>query len=141
MVTQAQDGFQDHDAPTVPHVEWRVAIVRYTQGSCCNIRLFPDETRGQVLAQIYRGDMIQVCLTFKKDNWRICRCGHITGWLDTSTVKLLMRETQHESTNEEPTQPVKPVAAQPESHARQSASASAERRSLVQRLIGFFSKS
>lgn len=147
MAVQLQRDFHEHEAPTIPHVEWRSAIVRYTRGSASDIRLFPDETRGQVLAQVYRGDMIQICLTYEKDNWRVCRCGHITGWIDTSTVKLLMRDL-YDPASEEPTQPVEPVrqpqAAHPASPARAAAAAAAqpvaERRTLVQRLIGFFNK-
>ena len=101
MAVQLQRDFYEHEAPTIPHVEWRSAIVRYTRGSASDIRLFPDETRGQVLAQVYRGDMIQICLTYEKDNWRVCRCGHITGWIDTNTVKLLMRDL-YDPASEEP---------------------------------------
>lgn len=139
MATQSHSSSHDYEAPTIPHVEWRTAIVRYTRGSAGDIRLFPDEVRGQVLAQVYRGDMIQICLTYQKDNWRVCRCGHITGWLDTSTVKLLMRDA-YDPASDEPTQPVEPVKQPIMRTTVAPAQPVAERRNLVQRLIGFFGK-
>jgi hypothetical protein len=140
MITQANNGAENKK--DVKTVEWRAAIVRYTRDSYSCIRLFPDETRGQVLTQIYRGDMIQVCMNFQKDRWRVCRSGHVMGWLDMSDVKLLMREKQPDPINEEPIRPIQPIAAQSSIETQETLAAhtSAERRSLVQRLIGFFSK-
>jgi hypothetical protein len=116
-------------------VFWAETIVRWTRGTAADIRVEPTAERGAVLAQIHRGDMIQVRTDIKRDEWVPCRAGHVTGWLNTQEVKLIR-------TGMSPTKEViyvqSPPIAENTRNGNGGEAQNQHKSNLIQRLIKFF---
>jgi hypothetical protein len=116
-------------------VFWAETIVRWTRNTAADVRVEPTDERGAVLAQIHRGDMIQVRTDIKRGDWVPCRAGHVTGWLNTQEVKLIR-------TGMSPTKEViyvqSPSVTESASNGNGVEAKNQNKSNLIQRLIKFF---
>lgn len=137
-----------HSSPTLPrnHVGWTEAIVKWTRGECTELWMYPSHESNESMVVVYKGDLIQVSLKHRKEEWCLAQVGHVMGWLNTNNIKLLMQShspvierpmqtafaphsTQSIRAIEEDTQPAAPPPR-----------AENSKKDMLQKLISFFKK-
>jgi hypothetical protein len=112
-----------HNAPTIPshhQIQWADAIVKWTRDSFIEVLTIPHDDCGESLAQVFKGDFVQVSPRHHTRQWCLCRVGYMMGWLNMNDVKFMIHSQQLEP----------PQAEEDKS----------PKRALVSRLIGFFKK-
>lgn len=110
----------ENNAPTIPsrNIEWSDAVVKWTREPFIDILMFPGDDCDETLAQVFKGDFIQVSPRHRTKQWCLVRSGHMLGWINMQNVRFII-PNQHA---EAPREDVKP------------------KKALVSRLIGFFKK-
>jgi hypothetical protein len=136
-----------HSSPTLPrnHVGWSEAIVKWTRGEHVDLWMYPSHESNETLMAVYKGDMIQVSLKHRKEEWCLAQVGHVMGWLNTNNIKLLMQT--HSPVIERPTQtafaPNSMQSAQSIEEDTQPATppkVENHQKAMLQKLISFFKK-
>jgi hypothetical protein len=115
-----QPNMTEYNAPTMPSrkIEWADAIVKWTREPFIDVLMFPGDDCSESLAQIFKGDFIQLSPRHRTKQWCLIRAGHLMGWVNVQDVKFMVHGQQ----------------APPPRETRKP------KRALVSRLINFFKK-
>ena len=124
MATSFETETNAHNAPTVPsrnNIEWAEAVVKWTREPFIEVLMFPGDDCDESLMQLFKGDFIEVSPRHRTENWCLCRAGHVMGWLNLNDVKFIIPQKR-------------PKAPEPQPEVKN------QKKALVSRLIGFFTK-
>lgn len=158
---------QTDNRATLPNrnMEWAEAIVKWTRYDYVAVYDYPTTQDSETVMEIYKGDLLQVSLRYRREDWCLCQVGHVLGWVFLQDVRFIVpgmknprpprrkspapmrRQQDNYEMETEPVIPsvqhmeadVNEVETQPPTPA-QIAPVGSDKKPMIQRLIKFFKR-
>lgn len=83
---------QADNRATLPNrnMEWAEAIVKWTRYDYVAVYDYPTTQDSKTVMEIYKGDMLQVSLRYRREDWCLCQVGHVLGWVFLQDVRFIV---------------------------------------------------
>lgn len=81
----------EHNTLPRKNVEWIEAIVRWTRYDYVAMYDYPTTENSDTVKEIFKGDTVQVSRRYRREDWCLCRVGHVLGWVFLKDVRFIVQ--------------------------------------------------
>lgn len=81
----------EHNTLPRKNVEWIEAIVKWTRYDYVAMYDYPTTENSDTVKEIFKGDTVQVSRRYRREDWCLCRVGHVLGWVFLKDVRFIVQ--------------------------------------------------
>ena len=81
----------EHNTLPRKNVEWLEAIVKWTRYDYVAMYDYPTTNNSETVMEVFKGDTVQISRRYRREDWCLCRVGHILGWVFLRDVRFIVQ--------------------------------------------------
>lgn len=92
MANYSGDQYSDeHNTLPRKNVEWLEAIVKWTRYDYVAMYDYPTTNNSDTVMEVFKGDTVQISRRYRREDWCLCRIGHVLGWVFLQDVRFIVQ--------------------------------------------------